>query len=812
MYFVGFLVLFAKNHGKIFSMQIACINFVSEMSKLSGKLLFRIIGLLAVASLWGCSSTKHVPKGEYLVESVDIKIEDNKDISPVELVNFLRQTPNHKVLGFLKLQLATYNMSGSDTTKWFNRWVRKLGQPPVIYDQALTEASAYQLRQALVNRGYMGTVVEIDTVRRDNKKKIDVTYHITTGEPHYISTINYNLPDSAIAGIVMSDTLSFTVKPGDLLDRNKLDEERIRITELLRDKGYYTFNKEYITFTADTLAGARDINLTMNLRRPHLSGSDNDSTALHKIYTIRNIIFVTDYNPGQNYGNYDFHALDSVRYRDITVLYGEDRYLRPQVLYDACYMKAGGRYNASEVDRTYEALGRFGILRYVNIDMRQVGAVGDDVMLDAYVLLTRGKKQGISLELEGTNSEGDLGFGVGLTYQHRNLARGSELFTAKFRTSYESLSGDFNGLINNRYMEYAGEVGITFPQFEAPFLSYNFKQKVRATTEFAVSFNYQERPEYTRIIAGAAWKYHWASRQNNLRHRFDLVDINYVYLPRSTIDFINQIAPSNPLLRYSYEDHFIMRTGYSYYRTNKRMIASGALRRYALQPSVFTIRATFEAAGNLLYGISSLTGQKRHEGAYKVFGIQYAQYVKADADYTFTRNFNERSSIAFHAGLGIGVPYGNSSMLPFEKRFFAGGANGVRGWGVRTLGPGSYDAKNSVTDFINQCGDIRLDLSVEYRAKLFWVMEGALFADAGNIWTIHNYENQPGGMFKFNKFYKELAAAYGIGLRLDFTYFLLRLDLGMKAYNPAQNQERWPLFHPRWGRDATFHFSVGYPF
>ncbi len=358
MYFVGFLVLFAKNHGKIFSMQIACINFVSEMSKLSGKLLFRIIGLLAVASLWGCSSTKHVPKGEYLVESVDIKIEDNKDISPVELVNFLRQTPNHKVLGFLKLQLATYNMSGSDTTKWFNRRARKLGQPPVIYDQALTEASAYQLRQALVNRGYMGTVVEIDTVRRDNKKKIDVTYHITTGEPHYISTINYNLPDSAIAGIVMSDTLSFTVKPGDLLDRNKLDEERIRITELLRDKGYYTFNKEYITFTADTLAGARDVNLTMNLRRPHLSGSDADSTALHKIYTIRNIIFVTDYNPGQNYGNYDFHALDSVRYRDITVLYGEDRYLRPQVLYDACYMKAGSRYNASEVDRTYEALGR----------------------------------------------------------------------------------------------------------------------------------------------------------------------------------------------------------------------------------------------------------------------------------------------------------------------------------------------------------------------------------------------------------------------------------------------------------------------
>lgn len=151
-------------------------------------------------------------------------------------------------------------------------------------------------------------------------------------------------------------------------------------------------------------------------------------------------------------------------------------------------------------------------------------------------------------------------------------------------------------------------------------------------------------------------------------------------------------------------------------------------------------------------------------------------------------------------------------MVPFEKRFYAGGANGVRGWGVRTLGPGAYNSTNSVDDFINQCGDIRLDMSIEYRAKLFWVFEGALFIDAGNIWTIKNYENQPDGMFKFNKFYKQIALAYGAGIRMDFTYFLLRFDLGLKAYNPAINQERWPLLHPRWGRDANFHFSVGYPF
>ena len=255
-----------------------------------------------------------------------------------------------------------------------------------------------------------------------------------------------------------------------------------------------------------------------------------------------------------------------------------------------------------------------------------------------------------------------------------------------------------------------------------------------------------------------------------------------------------------------------MKMGYTYYKTNRRTPNSMLMQRNSFQQSVYTLRASAEIAGNLLYGISNLIGQNRDDGVYKIVGVPYSQYAKVDFDYTYTHNFNLRNSIAFHVGTGIGVPYGNSRIMPFEKRFYAGGANGVRGWGVRALGPGSYDSHNSSADFINQCGDIRLDLSLEYRAKLFWVFEGALFIDAGNIWTIHNYENQPDGMFHFNSFYKEIAMSYGAGIRLDFTYFLLRFDLGMKAYNPAQNQERWPLIHPKWGRDATFHFAVGYPF
>ncbi len=770
--------------------------------------------------LYSCSSTRHVPDGELLLDKVKITVINDslsgEHIGETDLVNYLRQHPNHKVLGFAKLQLGVYNMSGSDTTRWYNRWLRRIGQAPVLYDSTLTRASQQQLRQAIINRGYMHPTVSVDSVVNHKKKRISLTYNVVTGERHTISSLHTICDDPAIDSLLHIDTTATLIAPGQPFDRNRLDAERDRVSKLLRDNGYFNFSKEYVTFIADTAAMSTDVDLEMTVQPPrHKSGETSDSIIdlRHKKYSVRNIIFVPDYNSRLGFADVTETKRDTITFKDITVLYGSDRYLRPSVLEENCHIVAGAPFDASAVERTYQSLSRLGIVKFINIEMMPVTTIDGRTWLDAYVLLSRNKKQNISVEVEGTNSEGDLGFGIGLTYRHRNLAKGSELLTAKLRTAYESLSGNLDGLINNRYTEVAGEVGITFPKFKAPFLSRSFKQRINATTEFALSMNYQERPEYTRVIMGGAWKYKWDTRQRdfNVRRTFDLIDINYVYLPHSTIDFIDQIAPTNPLLRYSYEDHFIMRLGYTYYRTNRR-IPTATINSFAIQPSVTTFRASAEMAGNLLYAISSAVGQHKSDGAYKIFGIQYAQYVKGEADFTYTRNFNKRNALAFHAGAGIAYPYGNSSMIPFEKRFYAGGANSVRGWSARTLGPGRYDAHNSVTDFINQCGDIHFDLNLEYRAKLFWVFEGALFIDVGNIWTIKDYETQPGGVFRFKNFYKELAAAYGIGLRMDFTYFLLRLDLGMKAHNPAMNQEEWPLIHPSWSRDATFHFAVGYPF
>ncbi len=779
------------------------------MKQKSNYILVKMLVAACVMLLTACSTTKHVPEGKYLLDDVKINITDKDKDTPLksaEMMNYLRQIPNHKVLGGLRLQLAFYNLSGKDSTNWFNKWVRRVGSAPVIYDPSLTDASVKQLSTALANKGYMNSTVTVDTLGNIDKKRMKVTYNVTFGQPHYVSSISYNIPNDTLRELILADSAQFLVKQNSVFDRNLLDEERQGISERLRSKGYFAFNKEYITFTADTAAGEKNVNLTMNLMRPYLSESMPYYTS-HRPFYVRNVTFVTSYNPATMHNSTDFDEKDLVWHNDYRIFYGDDRYLRASVLEESCFISPGKQYNSKDVDRTYEAFGRLGIVKFVNIELVPVGEIDGKIWLDAYVLLSRTKPQTASVSLEGTNSEGDFGFGVGLGYQHRNVFKGSEILNAKFKASYESLSGDLSGFINDNYSEYQAELGIRYPKFKAPFLKRSFKQKILAQTEFALNFNYQERPEYTRVIAGAGWRYLWSERTNKTRHTFNLMDLNYVNLPKSKSSFIENI--SNPLLRYSYEDHLIMRMGYSYYHSNKK---EANLMRKLYQPDVYTIRVATETAGNLLYGISNLIGQDKEDGTYKVVGINYSQYFKVDADYSFTHSFNPKSSLAFHVGVGAAMPYGNSKVLPFEKRFYAGGANSVRGWGVRTLGPGSYFATNSVNSFIYQCGDIRLDLNLEYRAKLFWVLELGAFIDAGNIWTIREYEDQPGGVFKFNKFYEQIALSYGLGIRMDFTYFLLRLDVGMKAHNPASGQERWPLLHPDWGRDSAFHFSVGYPF
>ena len=764
--------------------------------------------LSLMAALVSCSSTKHVPDGQLLLDKVNININDPKNnVEASQLYNYLRQNANHRVLGGLKLQLAFYNLSGKDPNNWFNKWIQRVGTPPVLYDSTLTMASADQLSTALRNRGFMKNSVTYRVNADSVKRKAKVNYDITLGEPYRIRSIDYDIPDESLRDVILADSASFSVHPGDLLDYNKLEEWRQSITEALRNKGYYAFNKEYITFMADTAANSYDVDLTLNGRDPYRNDRMPYYTQ-HAPFYVRNVTYVMSYDPVAMQNGY--WGMDTVTMRSgVRVFVGEDDYLRTEVFDECNFIEPGSLYSVEAINRTYRALGRLNALKSISIDVRPVGNVEGELMVDAFVLLQPDKSQTISASLEGTNSEGDLGFGVGLDYEHRNIFKGAEVLGAKFKVAYESISGNLSGLINDNYSEYSTELGLTFPKFMFPFLRRSFKRKIQASTAFTVNFDYQARPEYTRVIAGGAWRYQWTERHRRLSHTITLFDMSVISVPKFNDEFFDRIT--NPLLLYSYQDHLIMRMGYNFYRTNKAELS--VLQMGNFQRNVFTIRANAETAGNLLYAISKISRQQADEdGSYKSLGIRYSQYIKADADYAFTHNIDRRQSVAFHVGAGIAIPYGNSDVLPFEKRFYSGGANSVRGWGVRTLGPGSYNSNNSLSNFIYQCGDIRFDVNLEYRAKLFWVVELGLFLDAGNIWTIKDYEDQPGGVFKFNKFYEQIAASYGAGIRLDFKYFLVRVDMGMKAHNPASGQDHWPLLSPKFKRDSEFHFSVGYPF
>ena len=764
--------------------------------------------LSLMAALVSCSSTKHVPEGQLLLDKVNININDpQSSVEASQLYNYLRQNANHRVLGGLKLQLAFYNLSGKDPNNWFNKWIQRVGTPPVLYDSTLTLASADQLSAALRNRGFMKNSVTYRVNADSAKRKARVEYDITLGEPYRIRSIDYDIPDESLREVILADSASFSVHPGDLLDYNKLEEWRQSITEALRNKGYYAFNKEYITFMADTAANSYDVDLTLNGRDPYRNDRMPYYTQ-HAPFYVRNVTYVMSYDPVAMQNGY--WGMDTVTMKSgVRVFVGEDDYLRTEVLDECNFIEPGSLYSVEAINRTYRALGRLNALKSISIDVRPVGNVDGELMVDAFVLLQPDKSQTISASLEGTNSEGDLGFGIGLDYEHRNIFKGAEVLGAKFKVAYESISGNLGGLINDNYSEYSTELGLTFPKFMFPFLRRSFKRKIQASTAFTVNFDYQARPEYTRVIAGGAWRYQWTERHRRLSHTITLFDLSFISVPKFNDEFFDRIT--NPLLLYSYQDHLIMRMGYNFYRTNKAELS--VLQMGNFQRNVFTIRANAETAGNLLYAMSKISKQQPGEdGSYKSLGIRYSQYIKADADYAFTHNIDRRQSVAFHVGAGIAIPYGNSDVLPFEKRFYSGGANSVRGWGVRTLGPGSYNSNNSLSNFIYQCGDIRFDVNLEYRAKLFWVVELGLFLDAGNIWTIKDYEDQPGGVFKFNKFYEQIAASYGAGIRLDFKYFLVRVDMGMKAHNPASGQDHWPLLSPKFKRDSEFHFSVGYPF
>ena len=698
--------------------------------------------------LGACSASKYVPEGEYILNKVEVK-SDLEGYDAGALKQYVRQKEKPKLFSLFK-----------------NPFSKK----PVIYDSLQARLTCQDLLQAMQNQGYMHAGIQLFTTKKG--KKLDATYLLHPGEPFLIGKVEYDVEDEQIQQLLQLDKPeNQQLKPGMRFTVETLDNERKRITNLLTDDGYFRFHKDFIQFSADTIAGQKDIAVTLHLMK--YKANSNAPEVDHPRYTVRNINFLSN---------------DSDRI-----------HLRHQVLLNATALRENEPYSASALQRTYNNFARLQAVKYTNIRFAEVP---DSNLLDCNIQISTNKPSTIAFQPEGTNTAGDLGTAASLTYTNRNLFRGSEQLSVELRGAYEAITG-LEGYQDQNYTEYSVETKLVFPRFVAPFLSQKFRRRQTASSELSVSWDLQNRPEFHRRVFSTAWRYRWSEPRHHLSWRYDLLDLNYVYMPWISAtfkqDYLDNADSRNAILRYNYEDLFIMKMGLG----------------LSYSDGVDAVRVNVETSGNVLSAVSKVLGFKTNaEGQRTFINIAYAQYAKFDFDYTHLMQFDKRNALALHAGIGVAYPYGNSTVLPFEKRYFSGGANSVRGWGVRELGPGKFKGTDGRIDFINQTGDLKLDLNAEYRTSLFWKFEGAAFIDAGNIWTLRNYEDQPGGQFKFSEFYKQIAAAYGLGLRLNFDYFILRFDMGMKAINPAYEtqEEHWAIVHPKLSRDFAFHFAVGLPF
>jgi outer membrane protein assembly factor BamA len=708
---------------------------------------------------------------------------DNKELKTSPLMGYVGQHPNNKWFSLFKVPLGIYSLSGRDSTKRINRFIRRLGEPPVIYDSVLSQKTRLNIQNAVQNMGYLNA--EVKLVEVTNKNRIGVRYYVQPHQRYKVSDIQQDIQDTAIAGLLKQDGYVSLLQNNMPFDLNVLESERNRLNTHLQNRGYYKFNKDFIRFEADTTLGNHLVDLKMILQE--YSAGRSRETVPHQRYTIGNVTY------------------------DIPISHSKP-FVRHKVIASANELVEGNLYREKDVQGSYSRLNRLGAVQSSRITLSE--NPDDSTKLDANISVSPSKRNSFNIELEGTNSAGDLGVAVALSYQNRNLFRGSELLNMKARGAFEAIKG-LRGYSDQNFIEYSFEAGISFPDFICPFLRQSFRKRALATSELSFMFDSQDRPEFHRRVLTTSWRYKWTRASRRMQHRIDLLDINYVFMPWISDTFreryLDNPESRNAILRYNYENLFIVKWGYNFFYSSRPLNANS--KNYGT--NAYIIRASIETAGNLLYGISNMSkASKNEDGQYTLFNNAYAQYVKGDFDFSKSFVINEANSVAIHLGLGIAYPYGNSTILPYEKRYFSGGANSVRGWSVRELGPGSFLGYDGKIDFINQTGDLKLDMNVEYRTHLFWKFDGAVFIDAGNIWTLRDYPDQPGGQFHFDTFWRQIAVAYGLGIRLNFNYFILRLDGGMKAIHPAYEDSRrhYPIIHPNFKRDFTFHFAVGLPF
>ncbi|MFO7843658.1 MAG: BamA/TamA family outer membrane protein [Bacteroidales bacterium] len=770
--------------------------------------------ILFILFFASCSPVKYVPEDKYLLDRYKVKIDkgtaEKEKLKKDELKSLVRQKPNKRILG-VRFHLGLYNLSRKEKEKGLSGWLKRIGEEPVIYDDFLTNKSAQQIKSYLNNKGYYNSVVSDTAIFKRQRARI--LYRVEANKPYKIKRLSYNIQDSLIEPLIFKDSVNSLITTGENFDLDLLQEERERIETYLKNQGYYNFSKEFIFFQADSSSNKREVSLILNLKKFQQLDENRSTYDLnHKKYKINNVYVFTNYSQKEAlaqkekyYSDLDTTYVDGIYF----ISKGEDP-LKKKIFLHANFIQEGDVYSLYNVEKTYQHLNALRLFRLINIKFSEVKtdslAFTDSIPVDylnCNILLTKHYLQSYTVEFEGTNSYGNIGVGGNLLYQHKSLFGGAEITDFKINGSIEALDTSVVGIsrINNA-VELGADITMRIPKFMLPvFKARKFSKKYSPKTQISVGYNFQDRLEYRRTVANLSYGYNWDGN-NYLRHNVKLVELNAVKIPYASETFRNFI--DSTYLRSSYENHLVSVSSYSLVFNNQDIKKNR---------DFYFFRMNAEISGNILSAYSELTNAAKVNGSYEVFGIPFSQYIKIDADFRYYDIKNQSSSFAYRLFAGVGIPYGNSQSLPFEKMYFSGGANSLRAWNVRSLGPGSFSGK-VFTRFPNQTGDIKLEANAEFRFKLFWILEGALFLEAGNIWNLKSDEFE-GGLFKNDEFYKEFAVGSGFGTRVNLSFFVFRLDLGVKLRDPSlQEDSRWIIGNRslNWQNDFTLNIGIGYPF
>ena len=719
--------------------------------------------ILAALSVISCSTVRVLQDGQYRLAENDIEVTNDRHFNSNQLQPYIKQKPNSYFIFGWNPFLSVYNWSNGKGKGW-DKLVQKIGVAPVVYDAELVETSISNMENHLEYLGYYDSKVESQI--KVKRKKVKVTDEVTLGKRYPISEIVIDLPETGEFTVdFQSDTALMTIRPGDYLSEAALEKETERASALIRDKGYYTFNKNHFFFEADTL--------------------NQNGTALLKMT-------VNEYT--RNETAREAQPIRKFFFKDVSISYPTSMKVREKVLRELNTIEPGAPYSPETVNNTYNRLSSLRMFSSVNIGMTQA----DTNSVDCLITLAQSKTQGFQVNLEGsTNSSGLLGVSPQLSYYHKNIFRGGEWLNLSFMGNFQFKFKD-----DIRSNEFGVSAGLSFPKFFP--LPYRFFEGAIPRTEINLSYNYQDRPEYTRNILSTTYGYN-----GNLGNRFFYqaypLQLNVVKLLNLDPEFYDTLA-ADPFLRNAYQDHFDLGSGLTlYYTTNAESVP---------KETYFYSRLQFDIAGNML-SLFKPVMRKDDNGAGMLWNTPFSQFVRAELTLgrTWVWGRNSGQSLATRLVAGAGYAYGNSNALPFEKHFYGGGANSLRGWQVRTVGPGTAPMDSSFV-IPNQTGDMKLEANIEYRFKMFWKVAGAVFADAGNVWTLKNDDSVTGqqSIFRWDTFGESIAMNWGVGLRLDFNFLILRLDLGMKIHDPAREQ-KWVNPADWLHRDNyALHFGVGYPF